>query len=242
MVQSDTFNRSRIATTVVCLITSNLIRSQAPGNVALRKGDANLPKASVVNVSQVVTLDKSELKDCIGRVPNSAIDSIRDGLKLLFEYQAWLEYPPHVVTRRPDFRGSRCDGPERPGQPIRAIYLEGIATGNATFEKSARGLGREWDRGHLSTCRLVARTKNEVLGCQAAHSARYQQQTGITRGVAEASIYVAARARGKGVGRALYLGSCTSESRRSRHFGCCKRQSFLRTQPASSSASELAFE
>ena len=49
VVQSNVFNRSRIATTVVCLITSNLIRARAPGNVALKKGDSNLPKECVVN-------------------------------------------------------------------------------------------------------------------------------------------------------------------------------------------------
>lgn len=59
VVQGDLFNRSRI--TVVCLITSNMTRASAPGNVALMAGDANLPKESVVNVSQVLTVEKSEL-------------------------------------------------------------------------------------------------------------------------------------------------------------------------------------
>jgi len=84
IVQSDSFNRSRIATTVVCLITSNLSRLRAPGNVALKKGDANLPKPSVVNVSQVLTIDKSDLSDRIGRLPGAAIEAVRDGLELLF--------------------------------------------------------------------------------------------------------------------------------------------------------------
>ena len=85
VVQSDLFNRSLIATTVVCLITSNLNRAQAPGNVALRKGDANLPKASVVNVSQVLTVDKTELVEPIGKLPAATIDAIRGGLELLFD-------------------------------------------------------------------------------------------------------------------------------------------------------------
>ena len=85
VVQSDVFNRSLIATTVVCLITSNIARAGVPGNVALRKGEANLPKPSVVNVSQILTVDKSELGEAVGRVSSSSIDAIRNGLQLLFE-------------------------------------------------------------------------------------------------------------------------------------------------------------
>jgi mRNA interferase MazF len=85
VVQSDLFNRSRIATTVVCLITSNLDRARAPGNVALKKGDGNLPKASVINVSQVLTIEKSDLVERIGRLPASSIDAVRSGLQLLFD-------------------------------------------------------------------------------------------------------------------------------------------------------------
>lgn len=85
VVQSDVFNSSRIATTVVCLITSNLDRAAAPGNVVLRKGDARLPKPSVVNVSQVVTVDKTDLEERLGRIPGPALDSVLAGLRLLFE-------------------------------------------------------------------------------------------------------------------------------------------------------------
>jgi mRNA interferase MazF len=85
VVQSDLFNRSRIATTVICLITSNLSRADSPGNVLLRKGDANLPKASVINVSQLLTIDKSELTEMIGSLPPATIRLICSGLHLLFE-------------------------------------------------------------------------------------------------------------------------------------------------------------
>lgn len=85
VVQSDLFNRSRIATTVVCLIASNLDRSRAPGNVALRKGDANLAKPSVVNVSQAATVDKTELTERIGKLSGGILDQVRDGLHLLFD-------------------------------------------------------------------------------------------------------------------------------------------------------------
>lgn len=84
VVQSDPFNQSRIATTVVCAITSNQVRARAPGNVALERGDANLPKASVVNISQVSTVDKSELCERIGKLPRAKVDAICVGLQLLF--------------------------------------------------------------------------------------------------------------------------------------------------------------
>jgi mRNA interferase MazF len=89
VVQSDVFNRSRIATTVVCLITSNMDRAAAPGNVALKKGDARLSKPSVVNVSQVVTVDKSELEDRIGRLLSAELEGVLRGLRLVFDG----EYP-----------------------------------------------------------------------------------------------------------------------------------------------------
>jgi mRNA interferase MazF len=85
VVQNDIFNRSAIATSVVCLITSNLSRAKAPGNVLLKKGEANLPKASVVNVSQILTVDKAELTECVGNLSGTAAAAVRDGLHLLFD-------------------------------------------------------------------------------------------------------------------------------------------------------------
>lgn len=85
VVQNDLFNQSAIATTVVCLITSNLTRANAPGNVLLRKGEANLPKASVVNVSQILTVDKSELVESMGNLSVASADAVREGLHMLFD-------------------------------------------------------------------------------------------------------------------------------------------------------------
>ena len=85
IVQNDIFNRSAIATSVVCLITSNLSRAKAPGNVLLKKGEANLPKASVVNVSQILTVDKAELTECLGTLTGTAATAVRDGLHMLFD-------------------------------------------------------------------------------------------------------------------------------------------------------------
>ncbi len=58
IIQSDIFNQTDIRTVVVCLLTSNLRRGVAPGNVSLRKGEANLPKSSVVNITQIYTIDR----------------------------------------------------------------------------------------------------------------------------------------------------------------------------------------
>ncbi|MBV8706029.1 MAG: type II toxin-antitoxin system PemK/MazF family toxin [Acidobacteriaceae bacterium] len=85
VIQNDIFNRSAIATSIVCLITSNLRRANAPGNVLLKKGEANLPKASVVNVSQILTVDKAELVECVGKLSGAAARAVRDGLHLLFD-------------------------------------------------------------------------------------------------------------------------------------------------------------
>jgi L-amino acid N-acyltransferase YncA len=78
----------------------------------------------------------------------------------------------------------------------RAIYLEGIATGNATFERVAPGW-RKWDRGHLRCCRLVARSPDGIVGWAALSPVSSRN---VYAGVAEASIYVAKHARRQGVG------------------------------------------
>ena len=85
VVQNDVFNSSRIQTTVLCAITSNLERAKAPGNLLLRKGEANLPRPSVVNVSQVITVDKALLREKIGTLSRQRIREIAVGLRLVFE-------------------------------------------------------------------------------------------------------------------------------------------------------------
>ena len=85
VVQNNLFNQSRINTSVVCAITSNLARAAAPGNVLLRKGEAGLPRPSVVNVSQVFTVDKSELTERIGTLSGKRVLEIIEGMKLVIE-------------------------------------------------------------------------------------------------------------------------------------------------------------
>ena len=66
--------------TVICLvITSNLKLSTAPGNVLLQKNDTNLKKSSVINVSQIITLDKSFLTECVGTINKNLLKKIENG-------------------------------------------------------------------------------------------------------------------------------------------------------------------
>jgi mRNA interferase MazF len=85
VIQNNLFNRSRINTVVVCALTSNLKRAQAPGNVLLAPREANLPKQSVVNVSQSFTVDKTQLSEKIGALSARRVREILDGLRLLTE-------------------------------------------------------------------------------------------------------------------------------------------------------------
>ncbi len=84
-MQNNVFNRSRIDTVVVCVITSNLKRAKAPGNVLLNRGEAGLPKRSVVNVSQVFTVDKRDLQGRIGTLSPTRVRQVLDGMYLLLE-------------------------------------------------------------------------------------------------------------------------------------------------------------
>jgi phosphinothricin acetyltransferase len=82
---------------------------------------------------------------------------------------------------------------------VRAIYVEGIATGHATFEQDAPDW-EKWDAGKLPVCRLVARMDGDVVGWAALSAVSGRP---VYRGVAEVSVYVASRARGRGVGKVL---------------------------------------
>ncbi len=85
VIQNNLFNSSRINTVVVCTLTSNLKRANVPGNVLLAKGEANLQKRSVVNISQIYTVNKSDLTEKIGQVSGDRLQQIFDGIKLLAE-------------------------------------------------------------------------------------------------------------------------------------------------------------
>lgn len=82
VVQADEFNRSAIQTVMVAAMTSNMSRAAAPGNVAVSRRQSGLPRPSVVNVSQVVTIDRGLLAQKVRRVPPSLMAEIDAGLRL----------------------------------------------------------------------------------------------------------------------------------------------------------------
>lgn len=84
MIQHDRFNRSALQTTVVAAITSNLLLAGMPGNVRLKKGEANLPRPSVVNVTQVRTIDRDRLGERIGALTPRRRRDVLVGLALVF--------------------------------------------------------------------------------------------------------------------------------------------------------------
>ena len=83
VVQSDLFNQSKIQTVVVAVITKNLELAKAPGNVTITARISRLPVDSVVNVSQVITIDKSLLTEFVSTLTNKKMDKIEEGLRLV---------------------------------------------------------------------------------------------------------------------------------------------------------------
>lgn len=85
IIQADAFTRSRIATVVVVAITSNLRLAAAPGNVLLATAESGLPRDSVVNVSQILTIDKAVLDTQAGRVTAKTLVQVEAGIRLVLE-------------------------------------------------------------------------------------------------------------------------------------------------------------
>ena len=83
IVQSNPFNSSKIATVIVAVITSNLRLGDAPGNIRISKAESGLSKPSVVNISQVLTLDRSLLTQRVHLLPNHKMLEIDRGLRLV---------------------------------------------------------------------------------------------------------------------------------------------------------------
>lgn len=92
VLQHDRFNATLIATVVVVAITSQLKYAALPGNVRLRRGEAGLPKASVVNVTQISTIDRSRVTGRIGRLTLARLAEVWEGIRLVLEPGA----NPHV--------------------------------------------------------------------------------------------------------------------------------------------------
>lgn len=85
VIQADSFNISRIQTTIVAVITSNTQVADAPGNVFLPAREGGLPRDSVVNVSQLLTLDRSYLTEHAGTLPPRLQRSVDEGLRLVLQ-------------------------------------------------------------------------------------------------------------------------------------------------------------
>jgi mRNA interferase MazF len=85
VIQADSFNHSRIQTVIVAVITGNLELAEAPGNVMLPARDSGLPRDSVVNVSQVLTLDRSYLTQHAGTLPARLQGSVDAGLRCVLQ-------------------------------------------------------------------------------------------------------------------------------------------------------------
>lgn len=85
IIQSNDFNRSRIATVVVAVLTSNTALAAAPGNVLLRKRASGLNRESVVNVSQLLTIDKDFLTERVRQLSADAMQQVTDGLRLVLD-------------------------------------------------------------------------------------------------------------------------------------------------------------
>ena len=83
VIQSDPYNDSRISTAIVAVITSNLALADAPGNVRTAKSETGLSKPSVVNVSQVLTIDKALLTERVRPLPAEAMQRVDNGLRLV---------------------------------------------------------------------------------------------------------------------------------------------------------------
>jgi mRNA interferase MazF len=83
VVQGDSFNRSALRTVVAVPLTSNLRWAQAPGNVRLTARATGLPRDSVANVSQVVTVDKADLTERVGKLPAAKLDLVLAGIDVV---------------------------------------------------------------------------------------------------------------------------------------------------------------
>ncbi len=83
IIQSDEFNRSRIRTVIAAVLTTNLRLAEAPGNILVTTGETGLPQDSVVNISQVITVDKSFLMEQVSQVSDRVMLLVDEGLRLV---------------------------------------------------------------------------------------------------------------------------------------------------------------
>jgi len=83
VIQNDILNDSNINTVIMIALTSTMKFSELPGNVVLRKGEANVPKKCVINTTQIKSVDKKSIKEKIGTLTKKRMDEVHEGLKLV---------------------------------------------------------------------------------------------------------------------------------------------------------------
>jgi len=86
VIQSNALNDSKINTIVMLAITSNLKFGELPGNVLLRKGEANMPKKSVINVTQIKSVDRASIQSHIGSLSSRRMEEVDAGIKLILDF------------------------------------------------------------------------------------------------------------------------------------------------------------
>jgi mRNA interferase MazF len=87
VIQNDVLNESRLNTTVVVVVTAIPEFGKLPGNVLIEKGVANMPWEGVVNVSQVMSIEKNKIEERIGTLPDTLMQKVCKGLKLIMELE-----------------------------------------------------------------------------------------------------------------------------------------------------------
>ena len=85
VIQSNALNESRLNTVLMIAITSTLKFGELPGNVSLKKGEANMPKRCVINVTQLKSVDKASFVEKIGTLSDQKMDEVEEGLKLVMD-------------------------------------------------------------------------------------------------------------------------------------------------------------
>ena len=85
VIQCDAINDSKINTVIMLAITSTLRYGDLPGNVTLRKGEANMPKRCVINISQIKSVDKNSIRGKIGTLSKEKLESVEQGLRLILD-------------------------------------------------------------------------------------------------------------------------------------------------------------
>jgi mRNA interferase MazF len=86
MIQTDDINDSKISTVIMLAITSTMRYGDLPGNVTLRKGEANMPKRCVINVSQIKSVGKNSIRDKIGTLSKEKMAAVEDGIRLIMDF------------------------------------------------------------------------------------------------------------------------------------------------------------